>query len=592
MAVFNPKMLDASVRDVVSALSSDQKTDVLLYAMERISPGPKFVPYSHWSHRAAVSWLSLRRASSDWHMYERVLILNFRSSRTTIENAVQSVLQVAAARPDKLIQARLIRAKARFAAGMRGAAHQDLQMILQIDPNHREATSLMPSGVKCITGEFGSRLRGQPRFSNEIWREVASYLAKRDLRSLLLVPHVLSSIASQFLFRRVHLHFCTASPRSQENSDLNKIDEWHARRSAEILSHLVSDLTYAGCVESLVIFAPEKENGLTSFQIVMISNILPKLKNLKTFGCRMSGRAMQTLLTALETSHPNLQSLILEPTTPLPRELPAFPALRRFACLSRGSTIAPSDIPTMISGQSIALRNLVVLTGHPLIDARPLPVNNLTSLDLDMSFGTPDALVSLLSDGRHLETLRIHCRLTQDVRLSAFVRTHPHLRTLRLSSVLGAHNQVGYNAVVWSVLPTLAQLENLSMDIPRDLTPALASWLIPRKVTSLHLRFSSPADPSFIAHLWSGLPKGIKLLAIPALELSEPFLSTVHSHLPKLDLLVLGSSPFSILHAATGIGAEEWSTRRRTYCLADGLEATEVDPEFAPWVGTRLPWHW
>lgn len=46
------------------------------------------------------------------------------SSRTTIENAAQSVLQLAAARPDKQIQARLIRAKARLAAGMRGAAHQ------------------------------------------------------------------------------------------------------------------------------------------------------------------------------------------------------------------------------------------------------------------------------------------------------------------------------------------------------------------------------------------------------------------------------------------------------------------------------------
>lgn len=64
---------------------------------------------------------------------------------------------------DKVIQARLLRAKARFAAGLRGAAHQgkvvallwcvrkpltpirsDLQAILQLDPSHREARELLP----------------------------------------------------------------------------------------------------------------------------------------------------------------------------------------------------------------------------------------------------------------------------------------------------------------------------------------------------------------------------------------------------------------------------------------------------------------
>ncbi len=68
---------------------------------------------------------------------------------------------------DKVIQARLLRAKARFAAGLRGAAHQgkvvallwcdmkaffdaltpvrsDLQAILLLDPSHREARELLP----------------------------------------------------------------------------------------------------------------------------------------------------------------------------------------------------------------------------------------------------------------------------------------------------------------------------------------------------------------------------------------------------------------------------------------------------------------
>ncbi len=36
MSVFNPKMLDASIRDVVAALPLNDKTNVLLYAMEHL----------------------------------------------------------------------------------------------------------------------------------------------------------------------------------------------------------------------------------------------------------------------------------------------------------------------------------------------------------------------------------------------------------------------------------------------------------------------------------------------------------------------------------------------------------------------------
>lgn len=38
MAVFNPRILDASLRDVANCLSDHQKADVLLYALENINP--------------------------------------------------------------------------------------------------------------------------------------------------------------------------------------------------------------------------------------------------------------------------------------------------------------------------------------------------------------------------------------------------------------------------------------------------------------------------------------------------------------------------------------------------------------------------
>lgn len=36
MSIFNPKILDASLRDVTGSLPDEQKADVLLFAMERL----------------------------------------------------------------------------------------------------------------------------------------------------------------------------------------------------------------------------------------------------------------------------------------------------------------------------------------------------------------------------------------------------------------------------------------------------------------------------------------------------------------------------------------------------------------------------
>lgn len=36
--VFNPRILDASIRDVTSALSDEQKADILLHAMNHLKP--------------------------------------------------------------------------------------------------------------------------------------------------------------------------------------------------------------------------------------------------------------------------------------------------------------------------------------------------------------------------------------------------------------------------------------------------------------------------------------------------------------------------------------------------------------------------
>lgn len=92
------------------------------------------------------------------------LLLRF-SSRNLIENAVQSCLLVSKLSPERAARARLLRAKARLAVGLRDSAHQgrvwprpfypcsrrsdqsllpkDLQAILVLEPEHPEARSLM-----------------------------------------------------------------------------------------------------------------------------------------------------------------------------------------------------------------------------------------------------------------------------------------------------------------------------------------------------------------------------------------------------------------------------------------------------------------
>lgn len=117
MGIFNPLMLDASIRDVVSSLPLDKKVDVLLYSLQHLPANSRSVtdlayhsqpPVHIDDHSTAAAALS---------------IVEFRS-RTIIENAVQSCLQTVPIHQENVIRARLIRAKARFAAGLRGAAHQ------------------------------------------------------------------------------------------------------------------------------------------------------------------------------------------------------------------------------------------------------------------------------------------------------------------------------------------------------------------------------------------------------------------------------------------------------------------------------------
>ncbi|THH20926.1 hypothetical protein EW146_g514 [Bondarzewia mesenterica] len=543
MGMFNPKMLDASIRDVVSSLSNDHKTDVLLYAMERLpsNPGP----------------------------LTRVL------------------------------------------------RNVDLQEILLLDPDHPEARALMPQAGSMETGEFSIRPHARPRFSPELWREIATYLSREDLRNLLFVPHSPSNIATQLLFRKLHLQFGTAryyasNPRDEDEMEqAHELDNWHAQRSADILTQVVSDPKYASLVRTLLISAPQgDENVLTTFQIGMFANALPKLVNLKTFVCTMGNEALTSILQIVEKSHPDIEDLRLVCTSETPATLPQLSQLISFTYV--GSSIIPNT-HAFVSDLVVTLRK-ISLDIPGTLPMGLISSTNFTTVDLAGIIEDTAFFTELLTEGHRLEVLRLRCSLGHNCTPSTAFRAQaaaPPLSSLRIFSlsIIGVSREfgdpdlfpavasfvrghsclqelgllksqevddVGYDASVWGVLPSLVQLRSLAMHVPRDLAPALSTWLIPRTVRSLHLDMPLNQGMSQTVQAWTGLPRDVTFLSVtPSLTLEIQNL--VYEKLPNVRLLRMQNVFYTVIRTDHGVVLDPWSGRRSRFYAHDWLEGLECE---------------
>jgi hypothetical protein len=69
--------------------------------------------------------------------------------------------------------------------------------------------------------------------STEIWGKIASFLSRRDLRSLVFVPHPLSPIARQLLFRGISVVFATDESDPDVEDDEDAVEMRKTARSAE-----------------------------------------------------------------------------------------------------------------------------------------------------------------------------------------------------------------------------------------------------------------------------------------------------------------------------------------------------------------------
>lgn len=108
-----------------------------------------------------------------------------------------------------------------------------------------------------------------PGFSTEIWREIASWLSPRDLKSLLLVPHILSRIASELLFRKIDLFFGEPGEAGAGTSRLTSCavsDKRESQRSADILTRIIVDKDFAKHVKTLRVFYQGRDVSPMTFQ--------------------------------------------------------------------------------------------------------------------------------------------------------------------------------------------------------------------------------------------------------------------------------------------------------------------------------------
>ncbi|TFK61014.1 hypothetical protein BDN72DRAFT_485629 [Pluteus cervinus] len=600
MDVFNPKILDASIRDVASCLSDNQKADLLLYAMKSL----------HYEGRF----------------------------KTVIENAIQSCLQVCTLSPENTAKARILRARARLSSGF--SANDDLEAALEAEPDNPEAKALLHQRSVAVE-KLLAPLPPNPggRFSIEIWREIALFLPRQDLRSLLFVPHAVSRVASLILFRELDLHFCgpledddedgAAAEAAWDSSPSGRMaqresDSRHAQRSADILTRIIVDPVFAIAVRTLRIYAPRRDkDGAMAFQTGMLTNALPKLTNLRNVHISACSESIGSVFRVLNTSNTRLKGLsVHSPDGPADLSFLDFRHLSHFSYITTSGS--PGPLYSFLQQNRATLRTLTLDNLSWSFPTECVSVRNLTHVNFSGHFPlNSQALADIIVNGRQLESLTIDCAL--DCMASSQIRSlistpspmmmvlgnqhhhqhhpyhHPHaghthppphhpssgpilpflrhfsftvhalgrrtvdrdlfpalteflrdktqLRTLGLVSYdETVQRNVGFDASVWGVLPSLTNLKGLVMSYPKDLAPGLAAWLVPRSVRALTLDCTALAGREmipFLNQLKVGVPPTLRyvgLLDCPIRNVS----TVIEAGFPMVAVVRLGQNYWTV----------------------------------------------
>ncbi|KAJ7108597.1 hypothetical protein C8R44DRAFT_842911 [Mycena epipterygia] len=547
MNVFNPKILDASIRDVALCLSDNQKADLLLHALGSLpQDGP---------------------------------------TRSVFENAIQSCLQVSTLSAHNTAKARILRARRRLSAGYERGAQEDLQAALVAEPDNPEAKALLHHRSVAVEKLLAPVLpASKGRFSDEIWREIALWLPRRDLKTLLFVPNALSRVASQVLFQKLDLHLSVPP-----NHDDAGAPAHYAQRSADILTRVIVDPSFGSFVRTLCIYsyAIGKDDSM-AFQIGMLTNALPKLVNLRNVYISALSENTVPLLRLLQLSPVRIRGLSLVcPDAPVD--------LSHFECttlhhISYSTREGNPNATNNFIAQNRSLRTVSLHNMSWIFPSNSLSLRNLTSITFAGHFpANSTAFGDILAYGRQLDALSLTCTLeclpAAQFRANAdalpflrhfeltvcgaarrpgsadlfpavtdFLRARNELRTLTLVVREEADQRTGgFDAAVWGVLPSLASLRSLTISYPRDLAAGLAAWLIPRTVRALTLDYNSvPRDPvPFINQLRPGIPSTLRYIDLPDLP-ARNATAVVEHGFPMVRVVRLGGAYWRVIRSPDG----------------------------------------
>ena len=123
------------------------------------------------------------------------------------------------------------------------------------------------------------------RLSPEVWRRIAEFLPRRDLKTLLHIPHVLSRIAFERVFQRIDLDLGACILAGEKvlwkNGDFYddpdrpglRLEKKLAQRTADIVARIVLDPSFAKLVKTVRISAGRRD---ASHHMAFQTSRLPK----------------------------------------------------------------------------------------------------------------------------------------------------------------------------------------------------------------------------------------------------------------------------------------------------------------------------
>ena len=351
------------------------------------------------------------------------------------------------------------------------------------------------------------------------------------------IPHVLSRIAFELVFQTVDLHIgvCRLSGEDKNWGDGDsdhpdrpgfKLEKQLAQRTADIVARIVLDPSFAKLVRTVRISAERTDRSQhMAFRTNMLATALPKLTNLREVIFSGSNEVWNRLAEVLTSTHPRLESLIIEPEHDSEPVLPHLTHLTQFKCVRDHTS---HSLGAFLAQNRSTMKKLCLCAYYASFPPPPaVAFGSLTHLEFvgTVPAGTgADTIAQIFMLGNQLVSLRLNCVLLTGIaeqfakypaalprlkyfgfrvldhlgpkatdpnlfpNIAEFLRAHPDLEKLELD-VAGETNQTafGYDASVLGVLPSLSKLRQLAVTVTKDASPGLFSWIIPRGLLALLL---------------------------------------------------------------------------------------------------------